>query len=39
MATPKVRFDDFEIMMRSRSVPIAVSICSDLGHLAIALPG
>jgi DNA polymerase IV len=33
----KVRFDDFEIMTRSRSVPIAVSTCSDLQHFAIAL--
>jgi DNA polymerase IV len=35
--TPKVKFNDFEIITRSRSVPIAVSGRSDLERLAVAL--
>jgi len=32
-----MRFNDFEIITRSRSVPVAVSSRSDLEHLSIAL--
>jgi DNA polymerase IV len=32
-----VKFDDFEIITRSRSVPVAVSSRSDLEQLSIAL--
>jgi DNA polymerase IV len=35
--TLKVKFNDFEIITRSRSVPVAVSGRSDLEHLAVAL--
>jgi DNA polymerase-4 len=35
--TLKVKFNDFEIITRSRSVPMAVSSRSDLEHVAIAL--
>jgi len=35
--TLKVKFNDFESITRSRSVPIAVSSRSDLEHLAVAL--
>src|SRR5580692_1059712 len=35
--TLKVKFNDFEIITRSRSVPIAVSSRSDLESLALAL--
>jgi len=35
--TLKVKFNDFEIITRSRSVPVAVSSRSDLEHVAIAL--
>jgi DNA polymerase-4 len=35
--TLKVKFNDFEIITRSRSVPIPVSSRNDLEHLAIAL--
>jgi DNA polymerase-4 len=33
----KVKFNDFEIITRSRSVPFAVSSRSDLERLSIAL--
>src|SRR3981081_3802011 len=36
--TLKVKFNDFEIITRSRSVPAAVSSSSDLERLSIALP-
>ena len=32
-----MKFDDFEIITRSRSVPVAVSSRSDLERLSIAL--
>jgi DNA polymerase-4 len=35
--TLKVKFNDFEIITRSRSVPLAVSSRSELEHLAVAL--
>jgi len=35
--TLKVKFNDFEIITRSRSVPVAVSSRSDLERLAVAL--
>jgi DNA polymerase-4 len=35
--TLKVKFSDFEIITRSRSVPVAVSSRSDLERLAVAL--
>ena len=35
--TLKVKFNDFESITRSRSVPIAVSSRSDLERLAVAL--
>jgi DNA polymerase-4 len=35
--TLKVKFDDFEIITRSRSVPVAVSSRDDLERLSIAL--
>ena len=35
--TLKVKFNDFEIITRSRSVPVAVSSRSDLERLSIAL--
>ena len=35
--TLKVKFNDFEIITRSRSVPSAVSSRSDLEQLAVAL--
>jgi DNA polymerase-4 len=35
--TLKMKFNDFEIITRSRSVPVAVSSRSDLEHLSIAL--
>jgi DNA polymerase IV len=35
--TLKVKFNDFEIITRSRSVPVAVSSCKDLEHLSVAL--
>lgn len=35
--TLKMKFNDFEIITRSRSVPAAVSSRSDLEHLSIAL--
>jgi DNA polymerase-4 len=35
--TLKVKFNDFEIITRSRSVPIAVSSRGDLEHLSVAL--
>jgi len=35
--TLKVKFNDFEIISRSRSVPAAVSSRSDLERLSIAL--
>ena len=35
--TLKVKFNDFEIMTRSRSVPVAVSSRSDLERLSVAL--
>jgi DNA polymerase-4 len=35
--TLKVKFNDFEIITRSRSVPVPVSSRNDLEHLAIAL--
>jgi DNA polymerase IV len=33
----KVKFNDFEIITRSRSVPVAVSSRSDLERLSVAL--
>ncbi|MGY4505857.1 nucleotidyltransferase/DNA polymerase involved in DNA repair [Bradyrhizobium sp. GM24.11] len=35
--TLKMKFNDFEIITRSRSVPVAVSSRSDLERLSIAL--
>jgi len=35
--TLKMKFNDFEIISRSRSVPVAVSSRNDLGRLAVAL--
>ena len=35
--TLKVKFNDFEIITRSRSVPVAVSSRSDLERLSVAL--
>ena len=35
--TLKMKFNDFEIITRSRSVPVAVSSHSDLERLSIAL--
>ena len=35
--TLKVKFKDFEIITRSRSVPVAVSSCSKLEGLSVAL--
>jgi DNA polymerase-4 len=35
--TLKVKFNDFEVITRSRSVPVPVSSRNDLEHLAIAL--
>jgi DNA polymerase-4 len=35
--TLKVKFNDFEVITRSRSVPIAVSSRSDLERLAVTL--
>lgn len=35
--TLKVKFDDFEIITRSRSVPIALSSRSDVERLSVAL--
>jgi DNA polymerase-4 len=35
--TLKVKFHDFEIITRSRSVPVAVSNRSDLERLSVAL--
>ena len=35
--TLKIKFNDFEIVTRSRSVPVAVTSCSDLERLSIAL--
>lgn len=35
--TLKVKFADFEIITRSRSVPSAVASRDELGHLAIGL--
>ena len=35
--TLKIKFNDFEIITRSRSVPVAVSSHSDLERLSIAL--
>ena len=35
--TLKVKFADFEIITRSRSVPVAVSSRSDLERLSVAL--
>jgi DNA polymerase-4 len=35
--TLKVKFNDFEIITRSRSVPLAVSSRDDLGRIAIGL--
>ena len=35
--TLKLKFNDFEIITRSRSVPVAVSSRSDLEQLSIAL--
>ena len=35
--TLKVKFNDFEIITRSRSVPIAVSSRSELERLSLAL--
>ena len=35
--TLKMKFNDFEIITRSRSVTVAVSSRSDLEHLSIAL--
>ena len=35
--TLKIKFNDFEIVTRSRSVPIAVSSRSDLKLLSVAL--
>ena len=35
--TLKVKFNDFEIITRSRSVPVSVSSRSDLERLAIGL--
>jgi DNA polymerase IV len=35
--TLKVKFNDFEIITRSRSVPVAVASRSDLEGLSIAL--
>jgi DNA polymerase-4 len=36
--TLKVKFNDFEIITRSKSVPVAVSSRNDLEHLSVALP-
>ena len=35
--TLKMKFNDFEIITRSRSVPVAVSSRSDLERLSVAL--
>lgn len=35
--TLKIKFNDFEIITRSRSVPTAVSNRDDLEHLSVAL--
>jgi DNA polymerase IV len=35
--TLKVKFNDFEIITRSRSVPVAVSSRNDLERLSVAL--
>ena len=35
--TLKMKFNDFEIITRSRSVPVAVSSRSDLERLSIAM--
>ena len=35
--TLKVKFNDFDIITRSRSVPVAVSSRSDLERLSVAL--
>ena len=35
--TLKVKFNDFEIITRSRSVPVAISSRSDLERLSIAM--
>jgi DNA polymerase IV len=35
--TLKIKFNDFEIITRSKSVPVAVSSRSDLERLSIAL--
>jgi DNA polymerase-4 len=35
--TLKVKFNDFEIITRSRSVPVAVSSRSDFERLSVAL--
>jgi DNA polymerase-4 len=32
-----MKFNDFEIITRSRSVPVAVGSCGDLEQLSIAL--
>ncbi len=35
--TPKVKFNDFELITRSRSVPVAVSNRAELERLSVAL--
>jgi DNA polymerase-4 len=35
--TLKVKFSDFEIITRSRSVPVAISSCDDLERISIGI--